>query len=348
MNDVSSCSRGHLSEKPASRYLVGIAASPVLTSMLEAARELTIREWHRAVSLDAAANGQVAETQDIDILLLTPRAQVEPDFLARFRRLRCVILPTIGVDPVDAEDATQRGILVGHSAPEESVISMAEATVGLMAMLGLKLDPKQAALAAGRWRDPAPLLGRMLHGRTVGLIGFGRIGRMVARLLEPWSVKLLVHDPAVEHPAATTLDHLLAVSDVVSLHVNFVSGNAVIGRRELALMKPDALLINTARGGLVDETALADALEAGRLGGAALDTFAREPLPLDSRLRGLGNVILTPHNAGHTQELMDALEREFLLNVAAALAGKPPTRIYNPAALPAWRARFDMTAGQAR
>jgi len=332
-----------LRKSSSSRFLVGIPESPVLAGMLQAAREFALASGHRVQALGRLPDGRAEIPDDIQILLLTPRVGVQPNFLAGLPHLRCIILPTIGVDPVEVEDATRRGVPVGHSAPDESVISMAEATVGLIAALSHRLPQKQAVLAAGEWREPL-VLGRMLHGRTIGLVGFGRIGQAVARLLEPWSVRLLVYDPAVEHPAATRLDELLARSDVVSLHASFAAGSPLIGRRELALMQPDALLINTARGGLVDETALADALETGRLGGAALDAFVEEPLPRDSRLRRLSNVILTPHDAGHTTELMSALEREFMLNLSAAFSGGPPARVYNPAALPLWRERFDQEA----
>lgn len=327
--------------------LVAVPVSHVLRDTLETARRHVVDCGHMVVSPDVVAEGWGGTLDDADVLVATPRLTMDPDQISNAKNLRAILFPTIGVDPLDVGAVTELGIAVGHGAPPESVTSMAEATVLTIAALMYRMPQKQAALAAGRWREP-PVSGRMLHGRTIGLLGFGRIGRATAALLAPWGVELLFHDPFAgnldENPAnarPASLDQLLRVSDVVSLHMSLTAETrGIVGGRELALMKPDAVLVNTSRGGLVDEAALVDALAGERLAGAALDVFEHEPLPLDNVLRSLPNVILTPHNIGHTQELMAALESTLIANLEAVLAGQPPLHLFNREVLPQWQERF--------
>jgi (S)-sulfolactate dehydrogenase len=164
-----------------------------------------------------------------------------------------------------------------------------------------------ADVAAGRWPRQALSNGRELAGRTLGLVGFGAIGRLGARLAAALGMRVLAHDviahdvdPAVR---AVTLDELLAAADVVSLHLPLTpSTRGLFGAARIAAMKPGAVLINTSRGGIVDEAALAQALREGRLGGAALDVFDVEPLPPQPHFQGCPNLLLTPHIAGLTRE----------------------------------------------
>lgn len=283
----------------------------------------------------------------LDVVVATPRLIVSSAVLRRAKRLRCILYPTIGVDPLDVGTATELGIAVGHGAPAESVHSMAEATVTLIAAMMHRLPQKMSVLQAGRWREPI-VLGRMLRGKVVGLVGFGRIGQATAALLAPWGVQVLFSDPFIRESVgpgnaiAAPFERLLRESDVVSLHLALsAETHRLIGQREIDLMKRDAVLINTSRGSLVDEAALVEALEAGRLGGAALDVFEEEPLALDHPLRRLPDVILTPHDIGHTEELMTALGRTLIENLEAVLGGGPPLHVFNRDVLPRWGRRFD-------
>jgi D-3-phosphoglycerate dehydrogenase len=187
----------------------------------------------------------------------------------------------------------------------------------------------------------------MLRGKTVGLVGLGRIARGVVQRLAGWDVQVVACDPYVAQAAApagvrmVALDELLRESDVVSVHTTLTPETRhLIGARELSLMKPTAFFINTARGGMVDEAALYEALAAGRLAGAALDAFELEPLPLDSPLRSLPNVILTPHMIGHTREIFDAIPPAAIENVERLMRGEPPLYWRNPEVEPRWRERL--------
>ncbi len=328
------------------RFLVVIPESEVLRDALDRARELAVAAGHDVASPPAPPEEWGDLIARADILVLTPRACFPAACMMRATRLRSIVFPTMGVDPLDVDAATLHGIAIGHGAPSESVDSMAEGTVALIAALMHRLPEKQAVLAAGRWREPL-VHGRLLRGKTVGLVGFGRIGRATAALLAPWNARMLFADPAVtaSEPwvaaAKVSLTQLLRESDVVSLHVALTPATRnLIGKNELALMKSNAFLVNTSRGGLVDEDALADALEENRLAGAALDTFATEPLPQASRLRRMPNVILTPHNIGHSEELMQALSDSLLANLRSLFDGLPPRDLYNRDVLPRWHQRF--------
>ena len=187
-----------------------------------------------------------------------------------------------------------------------------------------------AEVAAGRWPRTALSLGREAHGKVLGVVGFGSIGRLTARKAATLGMRVVGYDPLVApgdpawtlaHAQPRDLDLLLAESDVVSLHLPLVDATrGLFGRERLARMKPGAVLVNTARGGIVDETALAALLREGRLGGAALDVFAEEPLAAGSPLAGVPRLILTPHIAGVTLESNERVSALVAERVAAALS----------------------------
>ncbi len=278
------------------------------------------------------------------------------EVLAAFSSLRIVSKYTIGTDNVDVEAATALGILVTHCPTEANWGGVAEGTIGFMLALLKKLVRRNAEVKAGRWRDKA-LEGRYVGrrkdgypGLTIGIVGFGRIGSRVAELLAPWRVRLLAADPYVDAAAFSAcgaervaLETLLREADVVSLHCNLTAETRnLIGAAELALMKPDALLINTARGAIVDVEALCDALEAGRLGGAALDVLPVEPPPAGSRLLQLRDeLLLSPHmiaaNRGGTLATAIPWATDAVL---AALESRVPEYVYNPEAVDRWLRRF--------
>ncbi|WP_432562530.1 phosphoglycerate dehydrogenase [Kineococcus sp. SYSU DK003] len=255
------------------------------------------------------------------------------DVLASAPRLRAVCRTGVGHDNVDVEAASARGILV-CTTPGASARSVAEHTLGLVLACVRSLPQNAAAVRAGDWPQPA---GRELHGSVLGLVGLGGIGRIVALLGQAFGMRVVAHDPhldedwAVEHGVtAVALEELLAVSDVVSLHVGLTPATRhLLDARALARMRPTAYLVNTARGGVVDEDALVAALRAGRLAGAALDTVAEEPLPARSPLRGVGNLVVTAHVGAST---VQARERCALAAVRAALevlAGSVPETAVN-------------------
>jgi D-3-phosphoglycerate dehydrogenase len=273
------------------------------------------------------------------------------------QRLRVIAKYTVGVDDVDVEAATELGIMVCHAPTESNCFGVAETTMAMMLCLLKKLRERDADVRAGRWRELhnyTTFLGaRMSDGHpgiTVGLVGLGRIGTRVAQLLAPWRVRIIAYDPYIE-PArfllagVKSVDYhtLLSESDVVSFHVILTKEtHNMLSEKEISLMKPSAIVINTSRGKVIDETALARALAEGRLRAAALDTFAEEPLPMDSPLRKLGDkVLLSPHSASFNEggQLQQGVAWA-AQSVLTALAGRIPDNVYNKEVLPRWKERF--------
>jgi len=285
-----------------------------------------------------------------EVMMFSSRSVCSREVLLAAPRLRGVVNPTIGLETVDLEACSELGIIVGHGATPENFTSMAEATVMLMLMLMYNPKATEEVLRGTRARPrptPTDAWARMMYGRTVGLIGFGRIARGVAERLAPFSVRILAHDPFVKPETAPPgvefhdLDSVLKLSDIVSLHVSITeTTRGLVGERELALMKPTAYLVNTSRGEAIDEAALFRALKAHRIAGAALDNFMVEPLPMSSPLRELDNVILTPHLVGHTQDVFASFPVVAVENITRVLRGEPPLYCKNPDIIPAWRRRL--------
>ena len=258
-------------------------------------------------------------------------------------RLRAIVSAVTGVDGIDIAAATERTVVIANAQTEENIIGMAEATVLMMLAALYDLDGAQNQVRQKLWRPPQ-LKAHQLRGKTIGLVGLGKIGRETARLLAPWGATLQYSarrdaDLAGLPPMPRVdLDTLLRTSDIVLVLASLnPETRGLIDAEKLKLMKPTAILVNTARGAIVDEAALADALKSKAIAGAALDCFAVEPLPNDSPLRGLPNVILTPHMIGHTVEAHHSLEVATRENLDLILSGQPPRYVVNPAVLPAWR-----------
>ena len=248
--------------------------------------------------------------------------------LAAADALRVVARYGVGVDNVDLAAAAARGIVVTNT-PGANARSVAELTVALLLLLARPVLRAATETRAGGWPR---LPGRSLAGKTVGLVGFGAIGRQTARLLAGFDCRLLAYDPLLNEATAAALgvraaglDELLATSDFVSLHAPVTPATrGMVDAAFLARMKPGAALVNTARGELVDEAALLDALTSGRLRGAALDAFAAEPPGGDNPLLALPNVIATPHMGAHTDGATTVMGRMALADCLAVLRGEEP------------------------
>jgi D-3-phosphoglycerate dehydrogenase len=244
---------------------------------------------------------------DVQALVVRSGTRVTEEVLRGAPALKIVVRIGTGLDNVDLTAAREQGVRVA-STPGATVISVVELTFALLLALERHLAPGDAAVRRGEWPH-GELPGRELYGRALGLVGFGRVGREVAWRARAfgmgvrWSDPLLDLAPAgYEWTRRATLEELLPQVDVLSLHLPLTRATrGLIGARELARMKPDAVLVNCARGGVVDERALAAALTEGHLRGAALDVFATEP-PGASPLLALPNVVLTPHLGGATVE----------------------------------------------
>lgn len=277
----------------------------------------------------ADADRGVVTRADVLVVGLFPLLR---DTMASAPRLKLVQRLGVGYDNVDVAGAAALGVPVCNMA-DFNAGTVAEHTI--MMMLGLLRRVFEATLLmkGGRWPIGEVVVGNYdLAGRRVGLIGLGAIGEAVARLLRPFDVSLQYADrrrrDAAEEQSLgvefAALDALLADSDVVSVHVPYTPDSRhLIGAREIAAMKPGALLINTARGGVVDVEALTDALRTGRLGGAGLDVYDVEPLPARHPLRSCPNVLLTPHTGGQTREAMARMVAMLRENLSRLEQGRP-------------------------
>ncbi|HVJ53018.1 MAG TPA: hydroxyacid dehydrogenase [Aliidongia sp.] len=273
-----------------------------------------------ATLLDAAARG-------VDAILMRGNPPIARAVIAAMPQLRVIAKHGAGVDSVDLAAATEAGVLVMIAA-DSNAAAVAEHTIALIMALGRDLLPLDARTKAGHW-DRISYVGREIAGRTLGLVGFGRIGRrvgFVARVLGMRVVALPRRPGSVDPDLAEEmpdLGTLLRSADIVSLHLPLTEETrGLIDARALSLMKPDALLVNTARGGLVDEAALASALQAGRIAGAALDNLAEEPPAPDCPLLTAPNLLLTPHIAGMTKAAMVRMGTIAADNIIDVLTGR--------------------------
>ncbi len=253
---------------------------------------------------------------DAHALIVRSETRVTADLLTHAPHLRVIARAGAGVDNIDVHAATKRGIAV-MNAPGANTVSAAEHAIGLLLALVRRIPWASEAMRRGEW-DRKRFEGSELRGKTLGIVGLGRIGGHVAHLARAFGMQVLGHDPYLAPERAAelevklvSLEELLRQADVVTLHMAHTEQtHRLINAERLQLMKPSAVLVNTARGELVDEAALAEAIKAGRIAGAAIDVFAVEPLPADSPLRALDRVILTPHLAASTTEAQDRVSTE--------------------------------------
>lgn len=264
---------------------------------------------------------------------------VPESLLAKAPQLRLVSKPGIGVDRIDVAAATRLGIGVGNT-PGSNSDTVADHTIGLVLAVLRRLVPLDAATRDGHGWDSWPVVGGELAGATVAVIGTGSIGRaVIRRLVAGFGCRVLTYDvtpdPFLEEEYAVTygtLDEILPAADVVTVHVPLLdSTRGLLGTRELALLRPTAVVVNAARGGVVDEAALYDALVDGRIAGAALDVFADEPLGA-SPLRDHPGVVLTPHIAGYSERSLVRARLMLAEDILAALSGEP-RHLVNPEVL---------------
>ena len=251
------------------------------------------------------------------------------------KKIKLIACHGVGVDRLDLAHATSLGIVVTTTG-DANAAAVAEYTFGLMLGLLRMVPAADARMRTGAWSRNA-LIGPELEGRTLGLVGLGAIGTRVARQALGFRMRVISYDPNVPAPppgldvAMVPFEKLLAESDIVSLHPRLNGGNFhMIDAKALGAMKKTACLINTARGELVDESALIAALQSGQIANAALDVFEKEPHPENSPLRQMPNVLLSPHVAGQTHEALVKIAICGAEQILDALAGKQPRYVYNP------------------
>jgi glyoxylate reductase len=269
---------------------------------------------------------------DADGLLCMLTDTIDEALLDSAPRLRAISNYAVGVDNVDLAAATARGIPVGHT-PDVLTESTADLALALMLAAGRRVVEGDAFVRRGEWRtwDPRLLLGRDLHGAAIGIVGFGRIGRAVARRLEGFGCEVL----HTSRSGGVGLAELLERADYVTLHTPLTpETRGLIGDAALARMKPTAYLVNTARGPIVDAAALARALHAGAIAGAALDVTDPEPLPGDHPLLEAPNLIVLPHVASATHATRERMSEMAVDNLLAGLAGRRMPHCANPEVYP--------------
>jgi D-3-phosphoglycerate dehydrogenase / 2-oxoglutarate reductase len=274
-----------------------------------------------------------------DALMVRSATQVTKAVLEAADQLKVIGRAGVGVDNIDVAEATTRGILVINS-PQGNTISAAEHTMALILASARRIPMAHATMCAGKW-DRKKFTGNELYNKTVGIVGYGRIGREVASRAASFKMRVLAYDPfvsdeAVEQSGAEPrdLDQLLAESDFVTLHVPKVKETeGLFDKARLLRMKKGAFLVNCARGGIVDEDALIEVLEE-HLGGAAFDVYQTEPLPADSPLRGLDNLVTTPHLAASTEEAQVRVAVDVAEQIRDVLDGKSPRSAVNLSYVP--------------
>jgi D-3-phosphoglycerate dehydrogenase len=268
------------------------------------------------------------------------RLEVTAAIIERFRRCKMLVRYGVGTDNVDVNAATKAGIIVGH-VPAYCVDEVSAHAIGLLLTCARRIVPTHRKMEAGEWdvHRGEPIF--RMEGRTLGLVGLGRIGQATARKLNGWGLNLLATDPYVEPARAAalgvklvSLETLCRQSDYLSLHCPLLPETRhLICKRTLALMKPGAMLVNTARGPLVDLTALVAALDSEHLSCAGLDVFEEEPLPADSPLRRHPRLVLTDHTAWYSEESQRELQRTAAEEMVGVCTGGLPLSLANPEVL---------------
>lgn len=300
-----------------------VIAEPIAPAGIE-----LLRAGHDVVVMDGADRGELlAEIADADALIVRSGTVVDAGLIEAAPRLKVIGRAGIGVDNIDIEAATRAGALVVN-APDANTISAAEHTMALLLAHARRVPAAAASLREGRW-ERHRFRGVELHGKTLGIIGFGRIGSLVAERAKAFGMRILAHDPYIGEDRARRLgvdlgemSKVLAESDFVTVHLPRTKDTeGLIDADAIALMRPGSVLINVARGGIVDEDALAAAISSGAIAGAAIDVFAEEPAT-GSPLLALEGVVATPHLGASTGEAQVRAGTSVAASVAEALAGE--------------------------
>jgi D-3-phosphoglycerate dehydrogenase / 2-oxoglutarate reductase len=303
-----------------------------LTEPLSETAEAVLKEKvHVARFSDLSEDTLAREIRGVDAVIIRAKGRLTKRVLAASDRLRVIGRHGTGVDHIDIDTAKELGITVVNT--DANCRAVAEFTVGVMLSVARRiLQGDRIVREEAPWHQADKLVGFELHRRNIGIVGIGRIGRMVGRICTSgFGANLLYYDhlerewPSEDGVAAErcSLDDLLQASDIVSIHVPLTaSTDRLLDSRRLALFKPGSILINTSRGRIIDEAALIAALEKGAIGGAALDVMEQEPL-IGSRLQSMSNVVLTPHMAAFTVDAVEAMGA-VVLDVLRVLAGEAP------------------------
>jgi D-3-phosphoglycerate dehydrogenase len=302
-----------------------LIADPVATEGIDMLREIGDVDVRTGLPADELISAIGA----YDALVVRSETKVTRDVLNAARRLVAVGRAGVGVDNIDIPAATERGVVVVN-APQGNTVAAAEHTVALLMALARHIPQADASMRAGKWARK-DFMGTELRGKALGVIGLGPIGSEVARRALGLEMRVLAHDPFVPSEKVRSLgvepvalDDLLSTSDFITVHVPLTSATrGMIGAEQFARMKDGVRILNVARGGIIDEQALAEAVKAGKVGGAAIDVFTAEPIPADNPLLGDPRIILTPHLGASTAEAQERVAVDVAEQIVDILAGKP-------------------------
>jgi D-3-phosphoglycerate dehydrogenase len=312
-----------------SRTLIAVTDSP-FPSLDPALAALKRVDPELRMAKSAAADDILAVARDADAVLVT-YAKLPGELLKELKRCKVIGRFGLGVDNIDIPAAAQLGITVTY-VPDYCLREVSDHAMALLLALARKIPFSNRLVQSGRWEVPPIVPLRRLEGQVLGLVGFGNIPRALAPKAKAFGLKVITHDPYVSADVVKALgvennsfEDLLGRSDFVSVHAPLSPATrGLMNAAAFARMKKGAFLVNTARGPLVDETALVAALDSGHLGGVALDVVMVEPLAKDSPLLGRDNVILTPHTAFYSVEALEELQTKCATDVARVLSGEEP------------------------
>jgi len=312
-----------------SRTLIAVTDSP-FPSLEAAIAALKRVDPELRMAKSASADDILAVAREADAVLVT-YAKLPGELLKELARCKVVGRFGLGVDNIDIPAAAQLGITVTY-VPDYCLREVSDHAMALLLAMARKVPFSNSLVQSGRWEVPPIVPLRRLEGQVLGLIGFGNISRALAPKAKAFGLTVITHDPYVSADVVTafgventSFEELLRRSDFVSIHAPLLPATrGLMNAAAFVQMKTGAFLINTARGPLVDDTALAEALDSGHLGGAALDVVTVEPLAKESRLLGRDNVILTPHTAFYSVEALEELQTKCASDVARVLSGETP------------------------
>ena len=318
------------------RTLIAVTDSP-FPSLNPARAALARVDPELRMASSSSADDILAVAREADAVLVT-YAKLPGELLRRLTRCKAIGRFGLGVDNIDIKAAAELGISVTY-VPDYCMHEVSDHAIALLLALARKITLSNKLVQSGRWEMPAVVPIHRLAGQVLGLIGFGNIPRALAPKAKALGLRVVAHDPYVAREALAnagiegmSFDDLLALSDFVSIHAPLSPATrGLLNSQAFGKMKRGALLINTARGPLVDEDALIAALDSGHLGGAALDVVATEPLAASSKLIGRDNVILTPHTAFYSVEALNELQTKCASDVARVLCGEAPVYPVKPA-----------------
>jgi D-3-phosphoglycerate dehydrogenase / 2-oxoglutarate reductase len=311
------------------RFTIAVTDSP-FPSLDPAKAALARIDFELRMAKSASADDILTVARDADAVLVT-YAKLDAPLLRQLTRCKAIGRFGLGVDNIDIKTAAELGISVNY-VPDYCMHEVSDHAMALLLALARKIPLSNKLVQAGRWEMPAVVPIHRLAGRVLGLVGFGNIPRALAPKAKALGLRVLTHDPYVAPDAlaaagveGVSFDRLLELSDFVSIHAPLLPATrGLFNADTFRKIKKGAVLINTARGPLVDEDALVAALDAGQLGGAALDVVTTEPLAKDSKLIGRDNVILTPHTAFYSVEALAELQTKCAADVARVLSGEKP------------------------